>query len=100
MKNQCEPHADKDRTTDFGKWLTEQREAAGLKQQRLAFLLGSRLGRDFHSGRISEWEQGQKLPPPEVVGALKAIQDPTGPEPPEPEWTTLAEVEVDLQLPR
>jgi hypothetical protein len=57
MANQYEPHADKDRGTKFGRWLTDRREAARLKQQALAVQLGERLGRDINTGRISEWEQ-------------------------------------------
>ena len=30
FERQLEPHADKDRTTQFGRWLTDKREAAGL----------------------------------------------------------------------
>ena len=75
-------HADIERTSEFGRWLTELR--GDRKQAHLAAELTAYLGHDVHPGRISEWETGFKVPSPQQLAGLKAILDPQGPEPPTP----------------
>lgn len=73
------PHADLPRRSHFGEWLTEQRIRLGLKQQDLAVQLG------VHSGRVSEWETGRRVPSPELLQQLQELLGGPGvPPPPAP----------------
>lgn len=44
-----------------GRWLRRQRRLRGLYQHQLAALL------DINQGRISEWENGEPIPPERLV---------------------------------
>lgn len=65
-----EPHYDKERTTEFGKWLTETRLARGLTQAEVAYHVG------LNPGRISEFEQGLKEPQPALRRRLRSVLRP------------------------
>jgi len=78
MGGERRPHCDRPRRSRFGEWLTKGRLAGGLRQADLAAQLG------VSSGRISEWETGQRVPEAETVERIQEIFGPGTPAPPRP----------------
>ena len=66
IRSRWGPHADRERKTAFGQWLSEHRIAQGLRQSDLAAAL------KIHSGRVSELETGARRPDRELAGRLHA----------------------------
>lgn len=68
MKRHGTPRpARKPRSSPTGIWLYEQRMQHQLRQSDLAAQLG------ISSGRISEWEQGVRLVPDEILADLTSL---------------------------
>lgn len=78
------PHNRNKRPTAFGAKLTQLRQAAGLEDQELAVMVKAHSGLPCNAGRISEWEQGKRLPNGRRQAALKAILDSGGAAWPDP----------------
>lgn len=61
----------RERVTPLGTWLTQCREAAGLRQSDVTAVMAVVNPRRWaNQGRICEFETGQKPVPPELVAAL------------------------------
>ena len=56
------------RRTQEGRWLYRERLRRGLRQSDVAAIL------QCNGGRISEWEQGLRLLPPDVKAKLKQLK--------------------------
>jgi len=72
------PHHRNKRPTAFGAKLATERERAKMDQQELAVMLHGETGENCNAGRISEWEQGQRIPNPTQLAGLKKLLDPKG----------------------
>lgn len=68
-----------------------------MDQQELAVMVRGETGEPCNAGRISEWQQGQRIPNPRQLVALKRILDPDGKPWPTPVKAEPVLVAVDVE---
>lgn len=64
------PYFFRKRATPLGQWLTDCRLKLGFRHSDVALILGNIDARFGNQGRSTEFETGQRIPPPEIIAKL------------------------------